>query len=186
MEITSTPIPGMKVLNRPIRRDERGAFTRLFGEDDLANIGFPMKVAHVNTSTSKDVGTLRGLHFQFPPFAETKVVACTSGAVWDVGVDLRPGSPTQFCWYGETLTPENGKSLIVPDGFAHGFITLEPNSTIVYVISSVYKPDYESGICFNDDLLNIDWPIQPRVVSEKDLSWGKLKNRIDEISNNFF
>jgi dTDP-4-dehydrorhamnose 3,5-epimerase len=112
---------------------------------------------------------------------EAKVVACTAGAIWDVGVDLRPGSSTKYQYFGALLTPDNGQSLIVPEGFGHAFITLEPNSTVVYVNSSVYALEYESGICFDDPLLNNDWPIEPIVISDKDQSWGSLESRMQEI-----
>jgi dTDP-4-dehydrorhamnose 3,5-epimerase len=185
MKLETTPIKDLFVVHRELRMDGRGTFSRLFGEDDLAAAGRPTKAVHVNTSTSKEVGTLRGIHFQYPPFSEAKVVACTSGAVWDVGVDLRPNSPTKYQWFGQLLSPDNGKSLIVPEGFGHAFITLEPNSTVVYVISSIYAIEYESGICFDDPMLNIDWPIDPNVVSDKDISWGSLENRVEEIDRNF-
>ena len=116
MKLEETPIEDLYVLHRPIRKDERGSFSRLFGEDDIAKAGRPTNIVHVNTSTSVEAGTLRGVHFQYPPFSEAKVVACTSGSIWDVGVDLRPDSPTRFQWFGEVLTPENGKSMIVPEG----------------------------------------------------------------------
>lgn len=185
MKLEGTPIPDLFVVHRPLRKDDRGTFSRLFGEDDIAAAGRPTNAVHVNTSTSKEVGTLRGVHFQYPPFCETKVVACTSGAIWDVGVDLRPNSPTKYQWFGEVLTPDNGKSLLIPEGFGHAFITLEPNSTAVYVISSVYAIEYESGICFNDPMLNIDWPIDPVVVSDKDHSWQPLRNRLEELDKKF-
>jgi dTDP-4-dehydrorhamnose 3,5-epimerase len=185
MKLESTPIADLFVLHRPLRKDDRGAFSRLFGEDDIAAAGRPTNAVHVNTSTSNQVGTLRGIHFQYPPFSEAKVVACTAGAIWDVGVDLRPDSPTKYQWFAEVLTPDNGKSLIIPEGFGHAFITLEPNTTAVYVISSVYSLDHESGLRFDDPMLNIDWPIKPTVVSEKDKAWGLLEGRIQEIDKNF-
>ena len=185
MKLVPTPIPDLFVLQRPLRQDDRGTFSRLFGEDDIAAAGRPMSAVHVNTSTSKHAGTLRGIHFQYPPYSEAKVVACTQGAIWDVGVDLRPGSPTKYQWYGVVLTPENGKSLIVPEGFGHAFITLEPNSTAVYVISAVYAVEKESGLCFDDPMLDIDWPMQPTVVSDKDRSWGLLEGRIQELDRGF-
>ena len=185
MKLESTPIPDLYVLHRPLRKDDRGTFSRLFGEDDITAAGRPTNAVHVNTSTSKQAGTLRGIHFQYPPYAEAKVVACTAGAIWDVGVDLRPNSPTKYQWYGELLTPDNGKSLIVPEGFGHAFITLEANTTAVYVISSVYALDHESGLRFDDPMLNIDWPIEASVVSDKDLSWGLLESRIQELDDGF-
>ena len=185
MKLEATPISDLFILHRPLRKDDRGTFSRLFGEDDIATAGRPTNAVHVNTSTSSQAGTLRGVHFQYPPYSEAKVVACTAGSIWDVGVDLRPDSPTRFQWFGTILTPENGKSTIVPEGFGHAFITLEPKSTAVYVISSVYAPEYESGLRFNDPMLNIDWPIDPAVISEKDRSWGLLDGRIQEINSSF-
>ncbi len=185
MKLETTPIKDLFILNRSLKKDDRGTFTRLFGEDDIAKAGRPMKVVHINTSTSKQAGTLRGIHFQYPPRSEAKVVACTAGSIWDVGVDLRPDSPTRFQWFGATLTPDNGKSMIVPEGFGHAFITLEANSTAIYAISSIYAPEYESGICFDDPLLNIDWPIKPTIISEKDRAWGLLKNRVKELNERF-
>ncbi len=185
MKLESTPIEGIFVLHRPLMKDERGTFTRLFGADEIASAGRPTNAVHVNTSTSQKAGTLRGIHFQYPPFAEAKVVACTSGAIWDVGVDLRLDSPTRFQWFGALLTPDNGKSLIVPEGFGHAFITMEPNSTAVYVISNVYALNYESGLRYDDPTLAIDWPVTPTVISKKDGEWGLLKNRVKEIDDGF-
>jgi len=112
---------------------------------------------------------------------EAKIVSCVSGAIWDVGIDLRPGSPTRFQWFGTELTPENGVSLLIPEGFGHGFITLEPNSTVVYVVSATYAFDHESGIRYDDPTLGIDWPAVPQVLSEKDLQWGPVVERIGEL-----
>lgn len=185
MELESTPIKDLFVIHRPIRKDERGFFTRYFGTDEISAAGRPTQAIHVNSSTSVETGTLRGIHFQYPPYAETKVVSCASGAIWDVGIDLRPDSPTRLQWFGKKLTPTNGVGLLVPEGFGHAFITLEPNSTVVYVVSATYAPEYESGVRFDDPSLNIDWPIEPMVLSEKDRSWGLIENRIHEIDDGF-
>jgi dTDP-4-dehydrorhamnose 3,5-epimerase len=185
MKLEPTIIKDLFVLHRAVRRDERGTFTRLFGADEIAEAGRPTNIVHVNTSTSTEAGTLRGIHFQYPPFAEAKIVACTSGAIWDVGVDLRPNSPTRFKWFGTLLTPENGLSMIIPEGFGHAFITLEPNSTAVYAISAFYAPQLESGLRFDDPMLDIKWPVSPKVVSDKDRNWGLLANRITEINSGF-
>ena len=183
--LETTPIDDLFVLHRPLRKDERGTFTRLFGADEIAAAGRPTNIVHVNTSTSTEAGTLRGIHFQYPPYAEAKIVACTAGAIWDVGVDLRPGSPTRFKWFGAVLTPENGLSLVIPEGFGHAFITLEPNSTAVYAISAVYAPEYESGLRYDDPSLAIDWPITPKVVSEKDQGWEQLENCVQHLNARF-
>ena len=185
MRLEPTTINDLKILHRKIFADERGTFTRLFGTDEMSAAGRPTTVAHINTSTSTKIGTLRGVHFQYPPFSEAKIVACTSGAVWDVAVDLRPNSLTQFKWFGVELTPENGKSLVIPEGFGHAFLTLKPNSTLVYAVSEVYSPSNEDGIRYDDALLNIRWPIEPETISKKDLNWGDVSSRVDAINSNF-
>jgi dTDP-4-dehydrorhamnose 3,5-epimerase len=185
MKLESTHIEGLFVLHRPVRRDERGFFSRIFGADEIAEAGRPTQAIHVNTSTSVEIGTLRGIHFQYHPHSEAKIVSCASGSIWDVGVDLRPGSPTRFQWFGTILTPENGVSLVIPEGFGHAFITLEKNSTVVYVVSTAYAPSYESGIRFDDPKLKINWPIEPTVISEKDRAWELLEHRIDELDMGF-
>lgn len=186
MKLVATPIDGLFVLHRPVFQDARGRFSRLFAAEGLAAAGRPTEAVHVNFSTSVETGTLRGLHFQYPPVSEAKVVACTAGAIWDVGVDLRPGSPTRFQWYGTTLTPANGLSMVIPEGFGHGFITLEPNSTAVYVVSAIYAPEHESGIRYDDDMLGISWPLKPTVLSGKDLAWAALEGRINELDAGFY
>lgn len=185
MQLRATNIEGLFVLQRPVHHDARGHFTRLFASDEIAAAGRPTNAVHVNSSTSVETGTLRGIHFQFPPYEEAKIVACTTGAIWDVAVDLRPGSPTRFRWFGARLTPENGLSMVIPEGFGHAFITLEPRSTAVYIVSAVHTPDYESGVCYDDPTLAIDWPLMPTVVSEKDRSWTSLATRIDELDARF-
>lgn len=185
MKLESTPINGLFVLYRPVHQDSRGQFTRLFAAEGLASAGRPIDAMHVNASTSVESGTLRGIHFQYPPYAEAKVVACTAGAIWDVGVDLRPGSPTRFQWFATKLTPDNGLSMVIPEGFGHAFITLEPNSTVVYVVSAVYAPEHESGIRYDDLALAIEWPVAPIVLSDKDLAWGEVTARIDEFDAGF-
>lgn len=185
MKLESTAVKDLFVLHRPLRRDVRGYFSRLFGADEIAAAGRPTQAVHVNSSTSPVVGTLRGIHFQYAPHCETKIVSCVSGAVWDVGVDLRPGSPTRFQWFGVQLTPENGKSMVVPEGFGHAFITLEPNTTVVYVVSAAYAVSHESGIRYDDPMLGIRWPIEPSVLSEKDRNWGLMDGRMDEFDAGF-
>lgn len=185
MKLETTHIDGLFVLHRPVHQDDRGAFSRLYGTDELALAGRPTKSVHVNSSMSIEAGTLRGIHFQYPPKAEAKIISCVAGAIWDVGIDLRPGSPTRYQWFGTQLTPENGASMIVPEGFGHGFITLEPNTTVVYVVSAAYSPDYESGIRFDDQMLGIQWPFKPKVISSKDLSWDLIEHRTDEIDARF-
>lgn len=183
MKLEPTSIEGLFVLHRPVHKDCRGQFTRLFAAEGFSAAGRPTEAVHVNTSTSVEAGTLRGIHFQYAPCAEAKVVACTAGAIWDVGVDLRPGSPTRFQWFGTELTPDNGRSMVIPEGFGHAFITLEPSSTAVYVVSAVYAPEHESGIRYDDPAIGIDWPIRPSVLSEKDLSWHQIDEQVLKVLN---
>lgn len=185
MKLKPTPLEGMFLVDRPIMLDQRGKFTRLFGEDEIEIAGRPMKAVHVNSSTSELAGTLRGLHFQYPPFAEAKLVSCVAGSVWDVGVDLRPNSPTRFQWFGAELNPEKGLSLLIPEGFAHGFLTLEPATTLVYVVSERYAPNVESGARFDDPTISIKWPVPPQVLSAKDEAWPPLSDRLGELEMGF-
>lgn len=173
------------MLRRKIVSDNRGFFTRLYAEKELSELGRPTNAVHINSSTSTSTGTLRGIHFQYPPYAETKIVSCVNGAVWDVGVDLRPQSSTRFHWFGVELTPQNGLSLLIPEGFGHAFITLKPKSTLVYVLSAEYSIDHESGLKFDDPILDIKWPIEPKVLSKKDLNWGSIESRLSELDLNF-
>jgi len=181
MQLEVTPIEGVHVIHKRIFQDGRGQFSRLYAADEFANIGLNTRSVHVNSSTSTSKGTLRGIHFQYPPFSETKIVSCLAGAVWDVAVDLRPDSPTRFQWFGVELTPSNGKSLHVPDGCGHAFLTLADSSTVVYVDSNTYNIDYESGAKFDDPYLDIKWPPTPTVISDKDRSWKPLADRANEL-----
>lgn len=185
MKLQSTPISDLYVLQKDVRFDARGQFCRLYGFDEIKSAGRFTTAFHVNSSTSLKSGTLRGIHFQYPPFAEEKIVSCVSGSIYDVAIDLRPNSPTRFHWFGLTLDPGNGLSLIVPRGFGHAFLTLEPSSTVIYVVSDGYSFEHESGILYNEALINIDWPITPAVFSEKDLLWKPLEDRISEMDRAF-
>jgi dTDP-4-dehydrorhamnose 3,5-epimerase len=185
VEILKTPISDLLILQRKIVRDNRGFFTRLYAERELSELGRPTNAVHINSSTSTSIGTLRGIHFQYPPYAEAKIVSCVNGAVWDVGVDLRPQSSTRFQWFGVKLTPQNGVSLLIPEGFGHAFITLKPSSTVVYALSAEYSIKHESGLKFDDPMLDIKWPIRPKVLSEKDLNWGSIESRLSELDLNF-
>lgn len=183
MHLEKTHLDDVLILHMDIRKDDRGQFCRLYGIDELKKAGFDSKVSHVNSSKSLKRGTLRGIHFQYPPYAECKIISCISGSIWDLAVDLRPNSKQRFNWFGIKLTPSNGKSLIVPEGFGHACLSLEDNSTIIYVSSEVYSSKYESGIKYDDPLLKIKWPINPSFLSERDKSWGEISKRLDELSN---
>lgn len=159
-------------LIRPEKRgDERGFFARSWCERELAERGLETRIAQANMSRSAEAGTLRGMHFQVPPAGEVKVIRCTRGAVHDVIVDLRPRSPTYLRWYGVRLGSETHEALYVPVGFAHGFLTLEPDSEVHYLVSAFYAPEHERGMRHDDPAFGIEWPSEARVVSDKDRAW---------------
>ena len=177
MEVIETPIKDLIVIRRSINYDERGSVTRIFGKSELAQIGKPMEIASLIYSSGTVAGTLRGIHFQHKPYAEQKLISCTNGSIWDVGVDLRENSPTIYQWFGIELTPSNGLSLLVPEGFGHGFITLEPESTALYAISSPYSAGHEAGLRFDDPALGIEWPREVSRIAKRDLFWPSIATK---------
>lgn len=159
MILETTPIAGVFVAHTYSHVDARGRFARLFCKDDLAEALQGHCIAQINQSLTNSMGTIRGLHFQQPPHAETKLVRCLRGSVWDVAVDIRAGSPTLLSWYGVELAPTNGRMLIVPEGCAHGFQALAPNSELLYLHTRAYAPDAEGGIAWNDAAIGVRWPL---------------------------
>ena len=149
--------------------DHRGFFAETYSRRQYAELGINVDFVQDNHSLSREVGTLRGLHFQAPPHAQAKLVRCGRGALFDVAVDIRRGSPTYGRWEGYELTAENGDQLYIPVGFAHGFVTLEPDSEIVYKCSDYYAPETEGAVLWNDPDIGIDWPIDTApILSDKD------------------
>lgn len=149
--------------------DNRGFFAETFNRRKYSELGIDYEFVQDNHSLSLEVGTLRGLHFQAPPRAQAKLVRCGRGAIFDVAVDIRRGSPTYGEWEGYVLTAENGQQLFVPVGFAHGFITLEPYSEIVYKCSDYYAPETEGAVLWNDPVIGIDWlRAADPILSDKD------------------
>lgn len=168
MKFTPTPLKDAFLIDLEKRGDERGFFARLFCSEEFKTHGLDSKFVQANNSVSTEKGTMRGLHYQLAPMAETKLVRCIQGSFYDVIVDLRPHSETFGKWFGEVLSQENRKMMYVPHGFAHGFLTLEPNSEVLYLVSTPYSKDLERGIRWNDPRFNITWPISPKVVSDRD------------------
>ena len=149
--------------------DHRGFFAETYSRRKYSELGIDVEFVQDNHSLSREVGTLRGLHFQAPPHAQAKLVRCGRGAIFDVAVDIRRGSPTYGEWKGYELTAENGDQLYVPVGFAHGFLTLEPDSEIVYKCSDYYAPETEGSVLWNDPDIGIDWPTEAEpILSNKD------------------
>ncbi|HXV42374.1 MAG TPA: dTDP-4-dehydrorhamnose 3,5-epimerase [Anaerolineae bacterium] len=153
------------------REDERGFFARGWCQHEFEAHGLVPRIVQANISYNKKRGTLRGMHYQIAPYAETKLVRCTRGALYDVIIDLRPASPTYKQWLGVELTAENYKMLYVPEGFAHGFITLEDITEATYQVSQFYTPGAEGGIRYDDPAFGIKWPVEVQVISAKDQSW---------------
>jgi dTDP-4-dehydrorhamnose 3,5-epimerase len=158
------------ILIKPKRHgDHRGFFAETYSRRQYGDLGIKIEFVQDNHSLSREVGTLRGLHFQAPPHAQAKLVRSGRGAIFDVAVDIRRGSPTYGQWEGYKLSAENGEQLYIPVGFAHGFVTLEPDSEIVYKCSDYYAPETEGAILWNDPDIGIDWPTDADpILSEKD------------------
>jgi dTDP-4-dehydrorhamnose 3,5-epimerase len=171
MRFTATEIPGVVVADIEPRTDERGAFARLHCPDEFAAAGHPFVPAQTSLSRNPHVLTLRGMHHQPAPHAETKLVRCIRGRIFDVAVDLRPDSPTYLRWTGTELTAENARALLVPEGVAHGFLTLEPDSDVLYQIAPMHQPGHEAGVRWDDPAFAIAWPARPAVISPRDAGY---------------
>jgi len=168
MRFFPTELPGVVVIEREPREDERGYFARAYCAAEQTAHGLASHVAQVNLSFNAAAGTLRGLHFQAHPHGEAKTVTVLRGSVFDVAVDVRRGSPTFLRWVGVELTDRNHRALHVPVGFAHGFLTLEADSLVQYFVSSPYAPGFEHTVRWDDPRVGIVWPRQPTVLSPKD------------------
>lgn len=170
MKITPLKIAGAAVIYAEPIGDERGAFARWFCKDELASLLDGREIVNVNYSRTEAVGTIRGMHVQRKPALEMKLVRCTRGAVHDVIVDLRTGSPTFMQWHALRLDPQAMNMLVVPEGVAHGFQVLEPSSEMLYLHTAAYDAKHEAAVRYDDPALSIDWPIDATVVSERDQS----------------
>ena len=166
--VTPTPLAGLLLLQRLKRTDDRGYLTRLFCPDELGALGWDGPVAQVNETGTRAKGTVRGMHFQHSPYSEMKLVTCLAGAVLDIAVDLRRGSPTFLAHYAAELSDENACSLMIPKGFAHGFQTLTDDVRMIYVHSAPFHPEAEGGLSCQDPALGIDWPLPVAHLSARD------------------
>jgi len=168
MKIIKTKIEGLLIIEPIVYADNRGWFMESYNEKVFKDNGIYIDFKQDNHSFSKQKGVLRGLHFQNFPFAQTKLVRCTSGKIWDVAVDLRISSPTYLEWIGVELSLENKKMLLIPQGFAHGFITLEEGAEVQYKVDNFYNKESDRSIYYNDPQININWPLKEVFLSEKD------------------
>jgi dTDP-4-dehydrorhamnose 3,5-epimerase len=172
MIFTRTKLQDAAIIDVEPRGDERGALSRVFCEREFADHGLPTRFVQGSTITSPQRHTLRGLHFQEAPHAETKLVRCTRGAVWVVMLDLRPGSPSYLDWLGVELTTDNRRQLLVPEGFAQGYQTLVGDCEVVYQMTHEYVPEAASGVRWDDPAFAIEWPpAEGRLISERDQAW---------------
>lgn len=171
MKFKPTPLAGAHLIDLEKRGDDRGFFARFFCTDEFAQQGLSSKFVQINNSLTGKKGTLRGMHYQLPPAAEVKVVRCIRGALYDVILDLRPHSPTFGKSFGAELSAENRTMMYVPEGFAHGFLTLEPDTEALYLVTAPYAPAAERGVRFNDPKFGIQWPATPLEMSDKDRQW---------------
>lgn len=169
LTVTPTAIDAVKIITPKSFGDSRGVFSETYNRNRFSENGITLDFVQDNQSSSAETGTIRGLHFQSHPFAQDKLVRVLRGSIWDVAVDLRHSSPTYGKWVAETLSSENGKQLLVPIGFAHGFCTLEPDTHVLYKVTNFYSTANDLGVAFDDPDLAIDWPLKGKaVLSDKD------------------
>lgn len=171
MIFTPTPLAGTFVIEPELLEDPRGWFTRTWCRREFEARGLDTRVAQCSMSLNKKKGTLRGMHFQAPPFEEAKLVRCPRGSIYDVIIDLRPGSPTRLRHFAVILTAENRKSLYLPAGFAHGFQTLVADTEVFYQISEFYSPEHSRGVRWDDPAFGIQWPEDERTISDRDRNY---------------
>jgi len=171
MKFESTEIAGLYTIDLHKIEDERGFFARAFCKEEFESMDLEPNVIQANMSFNKVAGTIRGMHFQQSPYQETKFIRCLSGSIYDVVIDLRKDSSTYLKTFGIELTSENRTALFIPKDFAHGFITLQDNTEVMYLVSQMYVPGAEKGIRWNDPQFAIKWPIEPIKISAKDASW---------------
>lgn len=174
MKFQESPLAGAYTIELDRLEDERGFFARSYSAEEFAARGLPAAMPQSSVSFNARRGTLRGLHYQAEPHAEDKLVRCTAGAIYDVIVDLRPDSPTARRWFGVELSAANHRSLFVPKGLAHGFMTLRDDTEVLYMISVPYAPGFERGLRWNDPAIGISWPTAPSVVSARDAAYPLL------------
>jgi dTDP-4-dehydrorhamnose 3,5-epimerase len=168
LRFTELELPGVWLVELEPIADERGFFARSWAADDFRERGLEAGLVQVSVSYNRGRGTLRGLHYQAAPHAEAKLVRCTAGAIFDVAVDVRTGSPTRGRWVAAELSAENRRSLYVPPGFAHGFQTLGEGAEVLYQISTAYSPEHSRGVRWNDPEVAVRWPFGDPILSERD------------------
>jgi dTDP-4-dehydrorhamnose 3,5-epimerase len=167
-DFQDTPLPGLKLVQRKPIEDARGFFARFYCADEFRAVGQAKSIAQINHTFTHNRGVVRGLHFQHPPHAEVKIVSCLRGTVFDVAVDLRVDSPTYLHWHGEILSAENHRSLLIPEGYAHGFQSISTDCELLYLHTAPFHPEAEGALNVADPALAIAWPLPVFELSERD------------------
>lgn len=180
-QITDTPLSGLKLIQRQLISDSRGFLSRIFCQQELEVAGWHTPIAQINHTYTAQYGSVRGMHYQLPPYSEMKLVQCLHGEVWDVAVDIRSGSSTFLHWHGEKLSAENGRALLIPEGFAHGFQTLSNDVEMIYCHSAPYVAKAERGISPTAPRLNINWPQEITQISTRDLLLPPINDQFTGI-----
>ncbi|WP_270180238.1 dTDP-4-dehydrorhamnose 3,5-epimerase [Alkalihalobacillus sp. CinArs1] len=176
MKVIDTKLSGVKIIEPDVFGDDRGYFLESYNQETFLEHGLDYTFVQDNHSLSKERGVIRGLHYQEEPYAQTKLVRVIAGSIYDVAVDIRKNSKTYGHWIGLTLSEKNHRQLLIPQGFAHGFCTLEANTQVLYKVDHVYSPEHERGIVWNDPYLGITWPTATPILSEKDTGLPFLKD----------
>ncbi|WP_372638280.1 dTDP-4-dehydrorhamnose 3,5-epimerase [Cohnella sp.] len=185
MKLVETKLKDVWILEPAVHGDHRGYFMESYNKASFESLGLHFDLIQDNHSLSTEVGVIRGLHYQKSPKAQTKIVRVLTGAIYDVAVDLRPGSPTFGEWVGVHLSEDNKRQLVVPKGFAHGFCTTAPHTQVLYKVDEYYSPEHDSGIRWDDPDLGIEWPAAEPILSDKDRGQPSFKAFVDRLQTPF-
>lgn len=181
MKFIKTKLKDLYIIEPEPFEDDRGRFYRILCKNELKEIGHTKEIVQINHSLTTQKGVIRGMHFQYPPKAEIKLVKCINGKVLDVAIDLRKNSPTFLQWHGEIISAKNLKIIYIPEGFAHGFQTLEENSELLYFHTEFYSSEHEGGVRYDDPLIDIEWPLEVSDLSERDKNHKLLNKNFEGI-----
>jgi dTDP-4-dehydrorhamnose 3,5-epimerase len=180
-DLVDTPITDLKIVQRKPISDDRGFLSRLYCRDDFKLMGINKPISQINQTLTKKKGAVRGLHYQLTPFAESKLVTCIKGEIFDVAVDLRRDSPTYLSWHAEVLSENNHKSFLIPEGFAHGFQSLSDDCELIYLHTAPYSKEHERGLNYADKKLDINWPLEISEISDRDQTHTMIKDDFEGI-----
>lgn len=180
-EFNPTPLAGLTLVQRTVIEDQRGFLSRFYCAEEFRAAGFGKPIVQINHTLTRKTGTVRGMHFQYPPHAEAKFVSCLQGEIFDVAVDLRRNSPTFLRWHGELLSADNRRSLLIPEGFAHGFQTLTEDCELIYLHTVAYHPESEGALNAVDPALAIRWPLAITEISERDRNHKSIEKDFQGI-----